>query len=46
MINITYDRVEKFGKSIIQHGKYNDRVYLMKLHPNDEEVIIDQIDYC
>ncbi|MFV9631143.1 MAG: putative beta-lysine N-acetyltransferase [Methanosarcinales archaeon] len=45
MIDITYDRVEKFGKSIIQHGKYNDRAYLMKLHPNDEETIIDQIDY-
>ena len=29
------DRVIEFGESIIQHGKENDRVYLMKLSKND-----------
>ena len=29
------DKIEKVGKSLIQHGKYNDRIYLMKLHQQD-----------
>lgn len=30
-----YDRIEKIGGSIIQHGKSNNRIYLMKLDKND-----------
>ncbi|MBP1907826.1 putative beta-lysine N-acetyltransferase [Methanolobus bombayensis] len=29
------DQVLKIGKSVIQHGPFNDRVYLMKLSPHD-----------
>lgn len=39
-----YDKMEKKGKSLIQHGKYNDRVYLMKLYEEDIPGIIDTID--
>jgi putative beta-lysine N-acetyltransferase len=30
-----YDVIEKIGKTIIQHGKYNNRIYLMKFHIDD-----------
>ncbi len=30
-----YDTIEKLQHSTIQHGKYNDRIYLMKLDPQD-----------
>lgn len=30
------DKIEKFGKSIIQHGKLNDRVILLSLNPEDD----------
>jgi len=39
-----YDTVEKIGSSTIQHGPYNDRIYLMKLHPEDLTTIVDQLD--
>ena len=29
------DKIEKIQNSLIQHGKENDRIYLMKLHKND-----------
>jgi putative beta-lysine N-acetyltransferase len=36
------DRTETIGQgSIIQHGKFNDRIYLMKLHREDCPGIID-----
>lgn len=38
------DSVEKFGGSTIQHGKANDRVYLMKLHSGDLPEIVSDID--
>lgn len=34
-----------FGKSMIQHGPYNDRIYLMKLSATDFPAIIDDL-YC
>lgn len=38
------DTIEIIGKgSLIQHGKLNDRVYLMKLDERDIDIIIDQI---
>ncbi len=30
-----FDKIEKIGKSIIQHGPNNDRIYLMKLHRDE-----------
>lgn len=39
------DTVEKFrNRSVIQHGKVNDRVYLMKLAKEDTPDIIDYLD--
>lgn len=39
-----HDVVEIIGKgSIIQHGKHNDRVYLMKLAAQDAAIIIDEL---
>ncbi|MDD4789797.1 MAG: putative beta-lysine N-acetyltransferase [Pirellulales bacterium] len=29
------DIIEKFGNSTIQHGKYNDRIYVIKIAPED-----------
>ncbi|MFC2131613.1 putative beta-lysine N-acetyltransferase [Bacteroidota bacterium] len=39
-----YDKIEKIGKSLIQHGKYNDRIYLMKLHEEDYPQILDLLE--
>lgn len=38
------DSIVKVGKSIIQHGKYNDRIYLMKLDQGDLPSLLDKID--
>ncbi|WP_099190737.1 putative beta-lysine N-acetyltransferase [Tepidibacter mesophilus] len=38
------DKILKIGKSIIQHGKENDRIYLMKLHKSDLPSIINKLD--
>lgn len=35
MSNIEYDKIEKLHNSLIQHGKYNDRIYLMKTGLNE-----------
>lgn len=37
---IMHDIVIKIGNSVIQHGKYNDRIYLMKLSIDDFPDII------
>ncbi len=40
-----YDIVEKIGNNtLIQHGKLNDRIYLMKLHNNDQHDIINDLE--
>jgi putative beta-lysine N-acetyltransferase len=39
-----FDKIEYFNKSIIQHGKYNDRVYVLKLSEEDFPDILDYID--
>ena len=39
-----YDRVETMGHSVVQHGKNNDRVYLMKLAASDFPGIIPKIE--
>lgn len=38
-----HDIVTKIGDSLIQHGKYNDRIYLMKLSSCDFPGIIDRL---
>jgi len=38
-----YDIIEKIGNSTIQHGKYNDRIYLMKLDPKNVEDIVEEV---
>ena len=39
-----YDVIEKIGNTTVQHGKYNDRVYLMKLAPQDLPGIVADIE--
>jgi len=39
-----YDKVEKIGNSLIQHGKYNDRIYLLKLAKSDFPNIVCKLD--
>ncbi len=39
-----FDQIEKFNKSTIQHGKNNNRIYLIKLHEEDEEHILARLD--
>ncbi|WP_244603362.1 putative beta-lysine N-acetyltransferase [Methanococcoides sp. NM1] len=38
------DSIEKIGNSIIQHGRYNDRIYLMKLDSADMPSLLDEMD--
>ncbi|KNF08604.1 beta-lysine N6-acetyltransferase [Gottschalkia purinilytica] len=38
------DIVEKVGNSIIQHGKENNRVYIMKIDKNNTEELIKKVD--
>lgn len=38
------DVIEKIGRSMVQHGPYNKRVYLMKLHSGDVLRILPTID--
>lgn len=39
------DIVIPVGKSLIQHGYFNDRIYLMKIHPEDAEIVKKRIFY-
>ncbi|AZV58535.1 putative beta-lysine N-acetyltransferase [Clostridium sp. AWRP] len=39
-MKINYDKTEIIGNSIINHGKYNNRIYLMKLDKNDYPKIV------
>jgi len=38
------DKIETFGKSVFQHGRHNNRVYLMTLHSDDSVRIIPYLD--
>ena len=42
--NSADDRLEKLGQSLVQHGKSNDRVYLMKLDGADYPGIIQRVE--
>jgi lysine 2,3-aminomutase len=37
------DKIEKIGESIIQHGTYNNRIYLMKLNRGDIPRLINRL---
>ncbi len=39
-----YDSIMRLGGSILQHGAYNNRIYLMKLSKNDYPGILDHLD--
>ena len=38
-----FDKIERIGKSLVQHGPNNDRVYLMKLYHKDIPSILGQL---
>ncbi|MFP4164160.1 MAG: putative beta-lysine N-acetyltransferase [Chitinispirillaceae bacterium] len=38
------DFIEKIGNSVIQHGKYNDRIYLLKYDPADIDTILPKFE--
>ncbi|TGC11155.1 putative beta-lysine N-acetyltransferase [Methanolobus halotolerans] len=38
------DKVESVGNSLIQHGRFNDRIYLMHLSPSDHGTILDDLE--
>ncbi|WHH56986.1 putative beta-lysine N-acetyltransferase [Petroclostridium sp. X23] len=42
--NMMNDIIQKIGKSLVQHGKQNDRIYLMKLYQDDMPDIICELD--
>ncbi|HOP40776.1 MAG TPA: putative beta-lysine N-acetyltransferase [Geobacteraceae bacterium] len=39
-----HDVIEVIGQSVVHHGSYNDRAYLMKLHRDDCENIVTSLD--
>ncbi len=38
------DKVENVGESAIQHGSFNDRIYLMHLSPSDHDSILEDLE--
>ena len=44
------DVIEELGSCTIQHGKYNDRIYVMKVAPGDAaglpRLLIDKASEC
>jgi putative beta-lysine N-acetyltransferase len=38
-----FDRVEKLRRSLVQHGPYNNRTYLMKLDPADLPELVNEL---
>ncbi|MFW6370491.1 MAG: putative beta-lysine N-acetyltransferase [Bacteroidota bacterium] len=39
-----FDKLDKIGKSLVQHGKSNNRIYLLKLDADDVPSIIPELD--
>jgi putative beta-lysine N-acetyltransferase len=39
------DIVTPIGKSLLQHGYFNNRIYLMKIHPDDIDSVRERIAY-
>ncbi len=40
---VLFDEVVKFGKSTLQHGPNNNRIYLMKLDAEDKDIILNHL---
>lgn len=38
-----YDKIEKISNTTIQHGKNNNRIYIMKLDKNDYPIVLKKI---
>lgn len=38
------DKIETIGQSVVQHGKINNRIYLIKLAPQDTSSIVSKLD--
>ena len=38
------DKIEKIGKSIVHHGKINNRIYILKLHSEDFPEILSGLE--
>jgi len=41
---MSFDTIETLGKSTVQHGSANKRVYLMKLHPSDYRTMPERLE--
>lgn len=39
------DNIESVGKSLIQHGYFNNRIYLINIHPDDIDSVRKRINY-
>ncbi len=39
-----YDAIDRVGYSLIQHGKSNNRIYLMKLDKRDKDTIVPKLE--
>ena len=39
-----FDKIEKLGNSLIQHGKSNNRIYLLKPNVDDVSILISELD--
>ena len=37
------DIIEKLGHSVVHHGKFSNRIFLLKYHPNDRANITKQL---
>jgi lysine 2,3-aminomutase len=40
---IKIDYIEKIGNSLVHHGKFNNRIYLMKLHKSDNPGLLERL---
>jgi putative beta-lysine N-acetyltransferase len=41
---VTPDRIETIGRSLVQHGSFSNRIYVMKLDVRDVPPIIEDLD--
>lgn len=44
MLYVVHDTCETIGKSLVQHGPFSNRIYLMKLDPDDLPDIVETLD--
>ena len=38
------DILTRFGRSVVQHGSFSDRIYALKLHPADMPEVLDDLE--